>query len=519
MKFSAAPSLLPSAAAEPSPSRSRIRRVFVFVALSLVAVFYLWFVRHHSAYIASASDASGYFNVARLLRSGELIQTVPRLESLTPPAWDYLAQQPLGFTVDRARGTMVTTYSPGLPLHFLVAAPFVGLDYAPLAVNVFLAAAAAALTLALGRQLGLRWSWAVAAVGVLWACPLYLLHALQPMTDACAMVWTMAAISAALQTRRHRAWGFAVGASVAVAVLVRPSNLLLLLPVAAILRLHVRAWFAVILGGLPGAAFLAWYNLKLYGAVLTTGYGNVESAFSLGFVPHNAAHFAFWLCALLSPLIALTSLGLPLLWRESRAAVVLLSIWAATFLGFYLFYFHSGETWWYLRFILPMFPALIFSALLVAQRFFARRAVASPSHWLPPLLLVVVLAWEFVATDRLQFLHIKRGDTQYLSAARWMQQHAPANAVVLEMQLSGSFTYYTTFAIVRYDMLDAAAWKRLQDAAPAARRPIYAALFDFEETEAFTHCPAEHWTRETTFDRVSVWRLDPSLANAPVSSR
>ena len=46
----------------------------------------------------------------------------------------------------------------------------------------------------------------------------------------------------------------------------------------------------------------------------------------------------------------------------------MLGLWAGLLTGLYAFYFHSGETWWYLRFILPAFPVLILAALVVLQR-------------------------------------------------------------------------------------------------------------------------------------------------------
>ena len=475
--------------------------------LALAGFFYLGFVRNHSSYLASNSDASGYYNVARLLRSGELTQAIPRIDGLAPPAWDYFYQQPLGFSVRAESGTMVTTYPVGLPLHLLAVAPFVGLDYAALAVNLFLVIAAAWLMITLGRQIGLTWPWSLASAALLLACPLFIFFVLQTMSDVCATVWTLAVSCAALQVRRHWAWGFAAGFAFAMAVLVRPSDLLLIFPVALVLTLNFRGWFAFLAGGFPGGVFLAWYNLKLYGAILTTGYPSVDHLFSLRFVPHNSAHFALWICALLSPFVALPALGLPWLFRETRVTAGLLLAWGAVLTGFYVFYFHSGETWWYLRFILPMFPAIIFAALLVLRRATPRLAPARWAHWVPVMVLGAALAWEITAVQKLNLALTKESDRAYLHTVRWMQAHAPSNAIVLQMQLSGSFTYYTTFTIVRWDLLNPAAWNLLHDAARSTGRPIYATLFDFEEPRAFPKPLSGKWERLARIKQISIWRL------------
>ena len=152
------PTERPTSAAIAGDARSswQLRKQVVLVAVVVVVISYLGFVRYNTSYLASNSDASGYFNVARALGSRALVQPVPRIEGLAPPQWDYFYQQPLGFLVNRNRGTMVPTYPVGFPLHLLAASPLFGLDYGVLAVNVFLAAAAAALMVLMGRQLACR---------------------------------------------------------------------------------------------------------------------------------------------------------------------------------------------------------------------------------------------------------------------------------------------------------------------------------------------------------------------------
>lgn len=489
--------------------RSRARVAAAVAIVCLLAVAYLVFIRRYTSPYAAGSDASGYLNVARLLAHGELTQPVGSIAGLSPPGWDYYFQQPLGFIVHGDRGIMIPTYPVGLPLHLWLASAFVGLAYASILVNVVLAAAAGALMAGFGRRLGLSWGWALAGAAILWACPLYVFMGLQPMSDVPAMVWCLATIWCAVNARDHSPWAFPAGAALAMAVLVRPSNLLLVVPVAVVLGLHWRRWALLVLGGAPGAAFLAWYNLQLYGSILATGYGDVRSAFALEFFPHNAAHVGYWTVQLLSPVVVLGLLGVPWLMRQAPVAARLLLAWAGVFFVFYLFYYHTGETWWYLRFLLPAFPALIFLALLGARALAGKfpRSAGRKTGLLAAL--AIALVYQIRLGRDLHVTDIKHSDMMYLQLAGWMRSNAPANAIVMQMQTSGAFLFYTDFTVVRWDLSTAEAQRRLYAAAQAAGRPIYAALFDFEEQEAFAGRLAGAWTLQKRFGRAAIWQLAP----------
>lgn len=497
----------PASIAAPRPfgSNRRLLRILAALVLGVAVVWYFAFLRRNCASYAVGSDVAGYMNIARLLREGQLVQHVPKIEGLDAPAWDFMRQQPLGFAVDRHTGRMVPTYPVGLPLHYVAIAPWVGLAQAPVVISLAFAFLSAVLMIGFARTLGLPWLWALAGVAILWACPLFLFLVFQPLSDLPAMVWTLAALWAALLARRHPGWGLAAGAAMAIAVLVRPTNLLLIVPIGVALGLRWRAWLALAIGGLPGAAFLAWYNLKLYGAVMATGYGEVGYLFGLRFLRHNALHFAWWIPVLVSPPVALAVLAWPRLIGE-RFIAILFGTWAAVFVGFYIFYFHSGETWWYLRFILPMFPTLILGALLVAHRWTESRPAGRPGRFWLFVALAFVLVWEARAARILAVNTQVGADAMYRDGVTWMQTRAPRDAIVLQMQFSGTFTYYTTFTIVRWDLLSPAEWSRLRSAAAAAHRPIYATLFDFEESTFPSRLPGT-WQLLVRWPHTSIWRL------------
>jgi len=475
---------------------------------------YLGFIAVHCSPYAGPSDASGYLNTARLIAEGNLVVSMPRIDGLPPENWDYFQQQPLGFRVDSKTGTMVPTYPIGYSLHLWLAGVVVGLDWATVPTNLVLVIAAAVLMLAIGRRFGLPWAWAIAGVAVLWACPLFLSYSLQPMSDMPATVWVLASIWCALRARENWRWGVLVGVCVTMSVWVRPSNLVVLLPIAVVLSLRWRAWLAMLAAGFPGGVFQAWYNHTLYGSVTETGYGAVGHLFRATHVAHNSWHFVWWTCLLLCPLVPLAALGLPWVRKEQPLLWRLVLVWTAVFTCFYLPYFHAGETWWYLRFILPVFPAVILAAMVVLRRVVDRIGRPSVRLGVGACLLVVVLGWEIEMVRHFRLDLTRRGELTYVNTAEWMKSHAPDNAIVMQMQVSGAFTYYTDFTIVRWDLVSENNWARLQEAAKAAGRPIYATLFGFEEDRALRKAIPGNWKFLTKIDQVTIWRLEEDASPA-----
>jgi hypothetical protein len=480
----------------------------LLIACGLISVVYLWSVGKFCSPFANGPDSSGYLNLARLLISGESVHRVPRIEGLEPPAWDYFYQQPLGFDVNQRTGTMAPTYPVGFPLHLAFAAQFVGLDHATVLVNILLAAAAGLLMIALGRRFGLPWNWSCAAAAFLWACPLFIFLVVQPMSDLPAMVWGMAAIWSALRARDSWPWGFAAGFAVGLAVLVRPSNLMLVLPVAVILGTRGKAWLCLAAGGLPSAAFLAWFNVKFYSALFKTGYGDMNSFFGLRFLPHNIGHFLLWIPVLLCPLVALAALGVVRFRPPERRLALLSMTWIGSFVAFYAFYSFSGESWTFIRFLLPAFPAIILEGLWIIRRRWVPLMSEGRRRLGLPLLLCFTLLWDVSVVQRLHAGTLQRGAALYKQASEWMNAHAPGNAIVALWHLSGSFAYYTDFAIVRWDVFGPAEAKMLYAAARTARRPVYAVLFDFERESAFKdHLPG-NWRQRTRTGDMSIWELE-----------
>jgi hypothetical protein len=465
--------------------------------------------RYMGAY-AGGSDSSGYLNNARLLSEGRLIAPLRLLPGLAPDSLPSFTHVPLGFIPNADRVTMTPTYPVGLPLLIMGAAQLVGWACAPGLVMGLHALVGLWLTLRMARGLGLEAGWAWLGVLLLAASPLYLFMSLQVMSDAPALVWVTAAVWLAWSSQQRIWLAVAGGFALGIAVLVRPSDLLAVVPVALALGWSLRRWLLLILGGLPGAVFLGYFNLTAYGRILTTGYGDVGGEFGCQYVPATLMHYAAWMPMVLTPL-CLLALGLPVVWRRQPRVSAVLTFWVLPFFVFYLFYLHTHEAWWYLRFLLPAFPALIVATMLVGRALLNRLTTS----WRPGWLVVagIVIAVHGVAWGRHYYvLQAGHGERVYPETTAWLQAHLPANAVVASMQTSGAMLYYTRYTFFRWDMVSPADFARIAGACAATRRPIYAVLFPYEIEEknwaAFEKHLTGHWVRIGAVRHVSIWRLD-----------
>jgi hypothetical protein len=91
-----------------------------------------------------------------------------------------------------------------------------------------------------------------------------------------------------------------------------------------------------------------------------------------------------------------------------------------------------------------------------------------------------------------------------------MKDHLPKDAVCLSMQMTGAIVYYTPFAFIRWDSLDAGNVGRVESVIRASGRPLYAVLFPFEvgtEGVLDKRMPG-HWTLVGKVEDVTVYRRD-----------
>lgn len=494
-----------SVSAQPPPPSLWLRLVSGVVILGGI-FWYATFLSHYIAPYAGGSDSSGYFNNARILSEGKFYTHPRALREQPLQKFGDFANVPLGFSL-RPDGFMVPTYPTGYSLQLIATSAF-GLDRAPVILNIITALGCGVLQFLYCRKLGIHPCLSLGGVALLWICPLFLFSAFQPMSDLSAVLWSLAVLYWALLARENWKYGILCGAALGISVLVRPTNALLAVPVLVALGLRPRLWFVTAIAGLPFAVFFGYYNWRVYGSPWTIGYSGVSNVLGATFVPHNLAHFAHWIPTLLSPL-AVLAIAAPFTALGRQQGMFILASWAVALIGFYVFYFHSGEHWWYLRFILPAFPVFIAGALTVLESIFragsSRRLITGIALG---ILLIFGLGWERHQIAPSDVTNLKGNESSYRDAAQWANENLPSNSVVFCMQVSGAFFYYTNFVLFRWEQIDADKYPSALAAIAAEKRPIYAVLYPFEIPEALDKIGG-HWTKLSTVGQASVWQRQP----------
>jgi hypothetical protein len=495
------------------------------VLLLVGGVAYSWLVGTYLSPYAAGADPSGYLNFARLLTHGRVLAPVRALPGHTATEFGQGTYQPQGFVVRDNSGFMAPTYSVGLPLHLALATWLAGLKYAVGLVNVLAALMAGALTYASCRHLKLGPAWAVGATVTLCISPFFLNSALQPMSDLLATTWALATLYAAMRSRERAFWAIVCGAAFGIAVLVRPTNVLLAFPILVALGLNLRCLAGTALGALPSALFVLYLNLRLYGSPVTTGYGSpiqildvvyadATQPYSIAYVRHHLTSFAYWIVLYMGPLM-ICALAMPFVRGGHTRDWVIQAVWIVALTGFYAFYQPSGEQWAYVRFLLPCLPQLVMLATggLSGIWLHLEGTYRTPMKQLAPFhrlrhrsrlfkglaicaMVTLSIVWTAVATHHLSVLHLPEGHKIFPDAAQWTIEHLPPDALIWSSGMSGAIYYYTPFTIVRFDFIDKDKVLSFSAAAGAAKFPMYAVLRRYEgEVEQLTSRVGGNWKK------------------------
>ena len=452
---------------------------------------------------AGGSDSSGYMNQAKALAAGTTQIPTRFLPNFPPDHCPDLLYSPLGTHPARNRERLFLTYPIGLPLLFVAAQPVVGWDRVADVVACLHLLAGVALLYALLRTLDFNLRWSLAGASLLGSSAVYFSMGTQTMSDVPALVWCLAAMLAAWRSRTRTFWSGFAGIAFGMAVLVRPSDILLFLPLAIVFGLNWRLWLLFGLGGLPFALGQLCYNHAAYGAWLVSGYGDIRSLFGKQYAIPTILHYLRWIPIQFSP-VAVFALGLPWLARQDRRLALMLAVWIAVFIGFYIFYSYAADTWWYLRFILPAAPALIVAGLWCLRSIFASRRLPRFTSWaLMAVLLLHALFWD----QKLHALSSKRVQAPYGHAAEWARSHLAPNTVIACMQVSGCLLYYTDFLVVRWDCFYPDQRSDVRAAITASGRPLYAILWPFENPDALKHLGGS-WKQVEAFPNFTVWHAE-----------
>jgi hypothetical protein len=329
-------------------------------------------------------------------------------------------------------------------------------------------------TFGLGRRL-VSPAGGVLAAALVATSPIVLQSSVVMLSD----LPTAGAWAAALYfvTRKTHRSALSAGFAAALAVLTRPNHL----PLAAILALtyvdrlrdaagrkqaiqHLMLFSAAAASGIGATAAI---NAVIYGSPFMSGYGPLSGYFSLSNVTPNLWRYPAWIAETQTPLalVGLAALLLPVkrVWPgASRPAAVLVpALFALTLLGLYLIY-AVFDAWWYLRFVLALWPPMMVGAaavlvLLLRSRWVLLRIAAA-------FVLVAVTLFQITNVTELGVFDTWKDERRYIGGALMTARYTVPNSVVMSMQHSGSVRYYGGRMTMRYDAIsrdhvdDAVAW-------------------------------------------------------------
>ena len=467
--------------------------------VAIVGLIYVVLIARNISYVAGGPDESGYMNEAKMMAAGRTHVEITPLRTLRLDNSYADVFTPLGFS-PRSNGTMVPVYPPGYPVHLLVAAAIGGWSHAPFFVIPLAAFASIALTYAVARELALERPYAIAAAAILALYPTFVLHSIVVMSDVLATFWALVAIWLALRARGGvgAAAPLSTGAAFAIGVWVRPTNLLVAVPLAFLVGRRRLA--AAIVGAIPFGVALMLFNAKTYGSPFATGYGSA-AVFSFG--------ECFWeqlrlLTHLISPAVVICGLLVILDRRAALRTRALLLSWFGVFLIFYGCWQVCGN-WTLTRFLLPGTPALAIGAVLVIRDLCALlpwpRVIAA-------IVLLAVLVYEGDKWHKRHILGVAEDQRIYPGSVQLAERIVPREAMLVTGLLSGATFNYANELTVRWDTLEADRFAKLRAGVP---RPWYALLSQVEvDMSEFRRRLPGRWTPVAKFRNVILYRLDSS---------
>ena len=440
----------------------------------------------YGARTAGGADAFGYVSQAYLWLEGS-----PRIERqlIAEVPWPNAAESfsPLGYRPGGGT-TIVPSYAPGVPLFMAALTALLG-ACGPFLVSPLMASAGIMATFVFCRRLTSSTPAATLAALLLATSPVFVFHAMLPMSDvATTTLWMLSMCALTWPGARGAAAG---GVFAGLAILARPNLApLAVAGVAAAMswpsRPSLRAALSrgavyALCGVIPASLFVAWLNNHLYGSPLRSGYGETRLLYSWSHLTTNVVAYGRSLFTVEGAVLVPAALAVLVLRPRVRwGRVAPLALFCAGILVSYLFYQPQGG-WTFLRFLLPAFP-ILFIALGVLVVAAAERA----GPRIPPAIVVAVLVALSIA--RLVpyaggIALLGDGEDRYAAVGQYVERVLPSNAVVFAMQHSGTISFYSGKPTLRYDVFTPA---RLHEAlewlGKRGYRP-YLVLENWEEEE------------------------------------
>jgi hypothetical protein len=490
-------------------------RVITGLAPAIIAGAALAFAIRFGTYAPWGTDAAGYVGAAARWSIGRLAAPSPLTLG---PAWarDGAVATPVAYRPGIEKGTDVSIYPPGLPLMMALALRLGG-DMAAYLVVPLCVAILVWSTFWVAAAIAGRWSGFLAASTIA-ISPVALLSAIQPMSDVpSAALWMLAW---AMSLRPGIGASAAAGASVAMAIVVRP-NLAPLGLVLAALQLfgpgvsattaRSRRLAVFMAAAAVGPGVIAWSQAVLYGGPTEPGYPGWQAFYRLSHVWPNLLTYPRMIASVHSPLVYVGLIVAPFLWpivgrgaRSPEDVVAWSAIGMASLsFGVYLPYLPYDDLE-FLRFFIPslaaVFVLLAATVTEIARRLFVR------SRWLVgvamiPVVVTVSSGWPLIDYVR----RVADGHRRIVLMGRYLEHALPANAAVLSFLHSAAVTHYTGAAVVRYDLISADMFDQVvDDLTRLGYRPVLV-LDENLESPAFA----------AKFARSAIGRLDwPPKARA-----
>lgn len=439
-----------------------------------------------NSWTAAGADAYAYVSQADLWLQGSLKVAVP-IAAIVPWPNGLATFTPFGYRAAVNGAALVPVTAPGLPL-LMALLEAIGGHCALFLVAPICGGALVWTTFAIGRRIqgppvGLAAAWIGAT------SPVFLSMFKSPMSDVpAAAFWALAILG---MLGHSRASAAAAGLSASVATLIRPNLVPLALAIAGWsvwrerrdgVRRPVRA-LAFAAGVIPACVAIGAINFALYGSPLTSGYGGLPSLFSIGHMPANLRRYGGWLIETQTPLavIGLAALFVPSRWLWPmdlpRAARLLLALTVIVTWCTYLAY-TPFDAWWYLRFLLPAWPAMAVGTSAVAL------AIARHGNvWTARGVTVAVLAlgvYQIATALTLGVFPVGERDRRYATIAEHVGRVTRPSAAIITGQHVGSVRYYAGRLTLRFDLLDEAWLDRAVAWLDANGRHPYFLLEDWE---------------------------------------
>jgi hypothetical protein len=440
-----------------------------------------------NSWTASGPDSFAYVSQAAMWRAGQLDTPVP-LAADAPWPNAVATFSPFGYRpAPHGRSALVPVTAPGLPLA-MAALQSVGGHAAGFLITPLTGGSLVWLTFVIGRRVrspatGLIAAWLAAT------SPALLFMLMWPMTDVPAAA--CAALLVSLLLRSSPPPALAAGLTASTGLLLRPNFFLIAGAAGAWLILEALVFLAgpgrwrrvvmYVVGAVPGAAFMAWLNTRWYGGVAASGYGTASDLFSLARIPENLLRYGGWLIET-SPLaiIGVAALLVPItrFWPRPAGlrAALLFALVAAGACALYLVY-EPYDAWWYLRFLLPAWPAIFVATAVVLGVWWERGRAAA----IVVVVIVLFAGGYGVATARRRgVFEIGATERRYVTVARIVDEHTEPSAVILTSAHSGTLRYYAGRVTLRFDVLDPAWLDRAVAWLEARGRHPYILLEDWE---------------------------------------